>query len=781
MSSFYVRREKYSHKILHVASASALATVLSANIQESRAEVFEQTCNGQVIALGGGARSGAPLHLQKVSSGGADKAAPSSIIDFGPSTEADDPVVSAGATLAADVPPSSICADAPAGTASKGLLALKAIGETLSLPAPRRLSQELTDTQLEMRELAAKVGSEFADAPAVAEAKLDEPAFVKLFTTLVHRESNFRPRAVSPAGAKGLGQLMPATARHLGVKDTFAPKENLVGAATYLTEMLDQFGSPELALAAYNAGPDAVAKYGGIPPYRETRQYVSDIFHEVLREPVAAEEKPELTNVARRGLAALAVETVPAETGDTPFNIVLAEKAEQQPQSHLGGLLAFAGTAEAATLTDASLDPDGEAAAPTVTKAAAGTDKAAKPDEKPAMAEGVAPGSAQITTAVQPSPDLSTLPEPREFGEGLTKSQMAIRELTIDTALRHAKAPGVAKAELSEEEFVTLFVALIRRESSFNRRAVSPDGAKGLGQLTPKTVRELGLKNPFAAEENLEASAKRLTRLLEQFGSPPLALAAYNAGEDALTDRTVIPQERRTRQLVADVLYDLKNDPRPAFVLARFETAGRTVVATAEASSQNRVPAGPAGLEIVTAASPVVVQQSVGASASSPALADASFFDELLVALKWAVSEITQVLQAVFSGGPQDAVRSASSVGRLWHAPAANRTAVTGPVPVAAALAPADSGLVSRFDGTAALGAASSGPALPTPRIPERLDAFGEPPVKEAAVKPAKNRNSRPAKQNGKRSRRTLSRLTSLRRRARKKTRDFKYSIGEGI
>ena len=97
-----------------------------------------------------------------------------------------------------------------------------------------------------------------------------------LFLRLVNRESSFRPNAVSEAGAMGLAQLMPGTARDLGV-DPNDPVQNLTGGARYLRQQLDAFGTPELALAAYNAGPGNVRKYGGIPPFKETQNYVSTI------------------------------------------------------------------------------------------------------------------------------------------------------------------------------------------------------------------------------------------------------------------------------------------------------------------------------------------------------------------------------------------------------------------------------------------------------------------------------------------------------------------------
>jgi soluble lytic murein transglycosylase-like protein len=97
-----------------------------------------------------------------------------------------------------------------------------------------------------------------------------------LFLRLIQQESSFNPDAVSSAGAIGLGQLMPGTAADLGV-DPYEPEENLRGSARYLRQQLDTFGDTTLALAAYNAGPGNVRKYGGIPPFEETQNYVSKI------------------------------------------------------------------------------------------------------------------------------------------------------------------------------------------------------------------------------------------------------------------------------------------------------------------------------------------------------------------------------------------------------------------------------------------------------------------------------------------------------------------------
>jgi hypothetical protein len=99
-----------------------------------------------------------------------------------------------------------------------------------------------------------------------------------LVRSVIAAESEFDQWAVSSKGARGLMQLMPATARRLGVADSFDARQNIFGGTQYLRMLLDQFGGDvALALAAYNAGPNAVLRYGGIPPYRETRGYVQKV------------------------------------------------------------------------------------------------------------------------------------------------------------------------------------------------------------------------------------------------------------------------------------------------------------------------------------------------------------------------------------------------------------------------------------------------------------------------------------------------------------------------
>jgi soluble lytic murein transglycosylase-like protein len=114
--------------------------------------------------------------------------------------------------------------------------------------------------------------------PLIAGYSAEHDVRIDLVRAVIQAESAFNPLARSPKGAMGLMQLMPDTAKELGVTDPYDPAQNIRGGVTYLKSLLVQFSNnEELALAAYNAGPGAVNKYGAVPPYRETRNYIARI------------------------------------------------------------------------------------------------------------------------------------------------------------------------------------------------------------------------------------------------------------------------------------------------------------------------------------------------------------------------------------------------------------------------------------------------------------------------------------------------------------------------
>ena len=147
---------------------------------------------------------------------------------------------------------------------------------------------------------------------AVERAAADQSLAPELLHSVIAVESNYNPAAVSPKGAQGLMQLMPETAKRFGVPDTFDPTENIQGGARYLKYLLDLYhGDYTRALAAYNAGEKAVAKYGGVPPYAETQNYVTQVQRRFEAAKLSAPPKP-----------AAKPEPKPAETSpDAPRHI----------------------------------------------------------------------------------------------------------------------------------------------------------------------------------------------------------------------------------------------------------------------------------------------------------------------------------------------------------------------------------------------------------------------------------------------------------------------------
>jgi Transglycosylase SLT domain len=125
-----------------------------------------------------------------------------------------------------------------------------------------------------------------------------DPDFIN---SVIHAESGFNPRALSPKGAQGLMQLMPGTASKLGVSNAFDPRANVEGGTRYLSELLQRYNFDVIkALAAYNAGPQRVQQYGGVPPYNETRAYVARIVREYNRKKIAERKAAAATLKAGR-------------------------------------------------------------------------------------------------------------------------------------------------------------------------------------------------------------------------------------------------------------------------------------------------------------------------------------------------------------------------------------------------------------------------------------------------------------------------------------------------
>jgi soluble lytic murein transglycosylase-like protein len=121
-----------------------------------------------------------------------------------------------------------------------------------------------------------------------------------LVDSVIQVESNYNPYAISPKGAQGLMQLMPATARRFGVKNSFDPQQNIEGGVRYLKFLQETFQDDRLAVAAYNAGEKAVTKYGNVPPYRETVDYVAKVGQKYSQAKHAASKSAPAAKVAEK-------------------------------------------------------------------------------------------------------------------------------------------------------------------------------------------------------------------------------------------------------------------------------------------------------------------------------------------------------------------------------------------------------------------------------------------------------------------------------------------------
>jgi|SRR6185295_10394182 len=177
----------------------------------------------------------------------------------------------------------------PARSASKVKLTSK------SFPTPRLIETNINARLADLKNGTALAGFTTGNANIdsfIVDSGTRNSVDPLLLYSIMHQESTFKPFALSNKGARGLMQLMPATARRFGVTSIFDPRQNIEGGARYVRFLLDQFnGDVALALAGYNAGEGAVMKYGNrVPPYRETQEYVRRIStrYGLIRDPLAA-------------------------------------------------------------------------------------------------------------------------------------------------------------------------------------------------------------------------------------------------------------------------------------------------------------------------------------------------------------------------------------------------------------------------------------------------------------------------------------------------------------
>jgi hypothetical protein len=218
---------------------------------------FPDLTLGAGLALWLMAAQGAQAEVIDLGAGAEDLRVRASVLDFGKELP-----------KRGDLNGAEFTDDAKTDADDEGLVVLASYGTTPKGRGPRGTA--------EIEDLVLDVGDDYLRHPALKAAGLSGTEWLALFWANIAVESAFKPDARSSVGAIGLGQLMPGTADLLGV-DPHDPEDNLRGSARYLLAQLEDFGAADLALAAYNAGPEAVRDYGGIPPYAETEGHVAKV------------------------------------------------------------------------------------------------------------------------------------------------------------------------------------------------------------------------------------------------------------------------------------------------------------------------------------------------------------------------------------------------------------------------------------------------------------------------------------------------------------------------
>ncbi|MBE5935465.1 MAG: lytic transglycosylase domain-containing protein [Lachnospiraceae bacterium] len=322
----------------------------------------------------------------------------------------------------------------------------------------------------------------------------------KLLEAVALTESSFRANATSYCGAMGIMQLMPATAKSLGVNDAYNPVENIMGGAKYLSQMLKKYnGNTSLALAAYNAGPGNVAKHNGVPSF--CQGYVNKV-QNYIDKGVNVPNKTVTLNSST-----FAGKVMEQYTSNKKQPTITTEKATNNSSSNSSDKAHSTSVVNSINTTKASNINNGAIA-------------------NSSAANNTINTSAKIYAANNIYAD--------SLIDNISTSIKDYNEL-YDYAAKEYNIPS------------DILKAISYTQSGFKPNAVSSSGAVGLMQLMPATARELGVIDSYNPIENVMGGAKYLSQLLNRYnGNIDYAIAAYTAGIGNIDKNGVIPSFAQT-------------------------------------------------------------------------------------------------------------------------------------------------------------------------------------------------------------------------------------------